>query len=66
MTLNTITDGAKKLSQKVQQSAKELKKTTDKALHKVQDEAGDKAKDLAYKARGTISKTAKTIADKTR
>jgi vacuolar-type H+-ATPase subunit H len=66
MILDKLTDGAKKLSQKVQHSASDLKKSTDKNLKKVSDEASHKASELAEQAKKKISDTAKTISDKTR
>jgi vacuolar-type H+-ATPase subunit H len=66
MILDKITDGAKKLSQKVQHSASDLKKSTDKNLKKVSDNASHNANDLTKQAKRKISDTARTISNKTR
>jgi vacuolar-type H+-ATPase subunit H len=66
MIFDNLTAGAKKHSQKVQHSASDLKKSTDKNLKKVSDNASHKADDLTNQAKRKISDTAITISNKTR
>jgi vacuolar-type H+-ATPase subunit E/Vma4 len=66
MIFDNLTAGAKKLSQKVQHSASDLKKSTEKNLKRVTGEASNTTNNIASQAKKRISDTAKTISNKTR